>query len=163
MEKSDPDDYVGCTGIGQGDTLLPPIAMLRYMAAIANDGKAVSFNEVNSLASQAGKALNLNITKNETQLLSTETAAQLKKLMRNNVKAQYGEYNYKGLHLCAKSGTAEVDKDTDHNTAWFVGFMDDADHPYAFVVGVEHGGSGSQTAGPIAGSVLRTLVDKESK
>ena len=57
------------------------------MAAIANDGKAVSFNEVNSLASQAGKALNLNITKNETQLLSTETAAQLKKLMRNNVKS----------------------------------------------------------------------------
>lgn len=103
--------------------------MLRYMAAIANDGKAVSFNEVNSLASQAGKALNLNLTKNETQLLSTETAAQLKKLMRNNVKAQYGEYNYKGLHLCAKSGTAEVDKDTDHNTAWFVGFMDDADYP----------------------------------
>ena len=97
------------------------------------------------------------------QLLSTETAAQLKKLMRNNVKAQYGEYNYKGLHLCAKSGTAEVDKDTDHNTAWFVGFMDDTDHPYAFVVVVEHGGSGSQTAGPIAGSVLRTLVDKESK
>lgn len=163
LEKSDPDDYVGWTGIGQGDTLLPPIAMLRYMAAIANDGKAVSFNEVNSLASQAGKALNLNITKNETQLLSTETAAQLKKLMRNNVKAQYGEYNYKGLHLCAKSGTAEVDKDTDHNTAWFVGFMDDVDHPYAFVVVVEHGGSGSQTAGPIAGSVLRTLVDKESK
>ena len=92
-----------------------------------------------------------------------ETAAQLKKLMRNNVKTQYGEYNYKGLHLCAKSGTAEVDKDTDHNTAWFVGFMDDADYPYAFVVVVEHGGSGSQTAGPIAGSVLRTLVDKESK
>ena len=69
---------MGWTGIGQGDTLLPSIAMLRYMAAIANDGKAVSFNEVNSLASQAGKALNLNITKNETQLLSTETAAQLK-------------------------------------------------------------------------------------
>ena len=30
-------------------------------------------------------------------------------------------------------------------------------------IAVEHGGSGSQTAGPIAGSVLRTLVDKESK
>lgn len=25
LEKSDPDDYVGWTGIGQGDTLLPPL------------------------------------------------------------------------------------------------------------------------------------------
>lgn len=158
LEKSDPDDYVGWTGIGQGDTLIPPIAMLRFAAAVANDGTAVSFNEINSLANQAGKALNLNIASNETQLLRAETAEKLKKMMRYNVKEQYGEYNYKGLKLCAKSGTAEIDQNTDHNTAWFTGFMDDEKHPYAFVVVVEHGGSGSQVAGPIAGKVLQALV-----
>lgn len=158
LEKGDADDYVGWTGIGQGDTLLPPIAMLRFVSAVANDGVAVSFNEVDSLANQAGKALNLNIKTNETQLLSSETASKLKEMMRYNVKEQYGEYNYEGLSLCAKSGTAQIDNDTSHNTAWFVGFMDDKDNPYAFVVVVEYGNSGSQTAGPIAAKVLRSIV-----
>ena len=158
LEKGDADDYIGWTGIGQGDTLLPPIAMLRFVSAVANDGVAVSFNEVDSLANQAGKALNLNIKTNETQLLSSETAEKLKQMMRYNVKEQYGEYNYKGLNLCAKSGTAQIDNDTSHNTAWFVGFMDDEDNPYAFVVVVEYGNSGSQTAGPIAAKVLRSIV-----
>lgn len=158
LEKGDADDYVGWTGIGQGDTLIPPIAMLRFVSAVANDGVAVSFNEVDSLANQAGKALNLNIKTNETQLLSSETASKLKEMMRYNVKEQYGEYNYEGLSLCAKSGTAQIDNDTSHNTAWFVGFMDDKDNPYAFVVVVEYGNSGSQTAGPIAAKVLRSIV-----
>lgn len=158
LEKGDADDYIGWTGIGQGDTLLPPISMLRFVSAVANNGVAVSFNEVNSLANQAGKALNLNIKTNETQLLSSETAEKLKQMMRYNVKEQYGEYNYKGLNLCAKSGTAQIDNDTSHNTAWFVGFMDDEDNPYAFVVVVEYGNSGSQTAGPIAAKVLRSIV-----
>ncbi len=158
LEKGDADDYVGWTGIGQGDTLIPPIAMLRFVSAVANDGVAVSFNEVDSLANQAGKALNLNIKTNETQLLSSETASKLKEMMRYNVKEQYGEYNYEGLSLCAKSGTAQIDNDTSHNTAWFTGFMDDEDNPYAFVVVVEYGNSGSQTAGPIAAKVLRSIV-----
>ena len=158
LEKGDADDYVGWTGIGQGDTLIPPIAMLRFVSAVANDGVAVSFNEVDSLANQAGKALNLNIKTNETQLLSSETASKLKEMMRYNVKEQYGEYNYEGLSLCAKSGTAQIDDDTSHNTAWFTGFMDDEDNPYAFVVVVEYGNSGSQTAGPIAAKVLRSIV-----
>ncbi len=158
LEKGDADDYVGWTGIGQGDTLIPPIAMLRFVSAVANDGVAVSFNEVDYLANQAGKALNLNIKTNETQLLSSETASKLKEMMRYNVKEQYGEYNYEGLSLCAKSGTAQIDNDTSHNTAWFTGFMDDEDNPYAFVVVVEYGNSGSQTAGPIAAKVLRSIV-----
>ena len=46
-----------------------------------------------------------------------------------------------------------------HNTAWFVGFMDDVKNPYAFVVLVEHGNSGSQTAGRIANKVLQAIVN----
>ncbi|MBQ8980737.1 MAG: penicillin-binding protein, partial [Eubacterium sp.] len=45
-----------------------------------------------------------------------------------------------------------------HNIAWFTGFMDDDSHPYAFVVVVENGGSGSQTAGPIANQLLQQLL-----
>ena len=160
LEDGDADDYVGWTGIGQGDTLVSPVAMLRLVGAIANDGNAVSYNIVNSFANKAGKALDFNFTRRETPLLSTETASQIKSMLRYNVEEQYGDYNYEGLNLCAKSGTAQIDSVDAHNTAWFVGFMDDEENPYAFVVLVEYGNSGSQTAGPIANRVLQALVNK---
>lgn len=83
--------------------------------------------------------------------------------MRNNVKTQYGDSKYKGLNLCAKSGTAQIDKVTEHNTAWFVGFTDDEAHPYAFVVVVEHGNSGSRKAGPIANKVLQAVYKEDNE
>lgn len=160
LEKGDADDYIGWTGIGQGDTLVSPIAMLRLVGAIANDGKSVSYNLVDTFANKAGKALDLGFTSRETQLISTETAGTMKSLLRNNVKENYGDYNYEGLNLCAKSGTAQIDGNTSHNTAWFVGFTDDEKNPYAFVVLIEYGGSGSQTAGPVANKVLQAIVNK---
>lgn len=160
LENGAAADETGWTGIGQGDTLVSPVAMLRLMGAIANDGNAVSLNLVESFATKAGKALDLDFTSKETPLLSSDTASKIKKLMRNNVKTQYGDYNYDGLSLCAKSGTAQIDEVDSHNTAWFVGFMDDDENPYAFVVLVEYGNSGSRTAGPIANKVLQALVNK---
>ncbi len=160
LEKGDADDYIGWTGIGQGDTLISPIAMLRLVGAIANDGNAVSYNLVNSFMNKAGKALDLGLVKRENQLLDPQTADKMKSLMRNNVTEQYGDYNYKNLNLCAKSGTAQIDGIDAHNTAWFTGFMDDDKNPYAFVILVEYGNSGSQTAGPIANKVLQALVNK---
>ncbi len=160
LENGDADDYIGWTGIGQGDTLVSPIAMLRLVSAVANDGNAVSFNIVNSLANKAGKALDLDFTKRETQLLSAETAGKISDMLRYNVEEQYGDYNYEGLNLCAKSGTAQIDMYDSHNTAWFVGYMRDDNNPYAFVVLVEYGNSGSNTAGPIANKVLQAIVNK---
>jgi peptidoglycan glycosyltransferase len=160
LENGDADDYIGWTGIGQGDTLVSPIEMLRLVGAIANDGKAVSYNLINSFANKAGKALDFDFTRRETQLISTDTASKMKSMLRYNVENQYGDYNYEGLNLCAKSGTAQIDGVDSHNTAWFVGFMDDDENPYAFVVLVEYGNSGSQTAGPIANKVLQAIVNK---
>ena len=162
LEKGDADTVVGWTGIGQGETLVNPASMLRLMCAIANDGKAVSFNIVDDLSNQAGKKLGVTFKADETQLLSSDTAAVMKELMRNNVKEQYGDSNYKGLSLCAKSGTAEIDDVEAHNTAWFVGFMDDEEHPYAFVVVAERGNSGSGTAGPMANKVLQAIVKQDN-
>ncbi len=155
------DDKLGWTGIGQGDTRIAPMTMLRIVSAIANDGSAVSFNLVQTLANQTGNALNLTLPTNKVELMSSDTAGKIGALLRNNVKEQYGDYNYDGLSLCAKSGTAQIDDIDEHNIAWFTGYMDDDEHPYAFVVVVENGNSGSQTAGPIANRVLQALVDKD--
>ncbi len=58
--------------------------------------------------------------------------------------------------MCAKTGTAEVDDGDPH--AWFTGFLDNAEHPYAFVVVVEHGGTGLAVAGSVANTVLQAAV-----
>ncbi|MFR5876020.1 MAG: penicillin-binding transpeptidase domain-containing protein [Eubacterium sp.] len=155
------DDTLGWTGIGQGNTRIAPITMLRIVSAIANDGSAVSFNIVNSLANQAGNALNISLPTNKIELMSADTASKIKEMLRYNVENQYGDYNYKGLSLCAKSGTAQIDEYDEHNIAWFTGFMDDEEHPYAFVVTIENGNSGSKTAGPVANKVLQALVEKD--
>ena len=76
-------------------------------------------------------------------------------MMKNNVVENYGEENFDGLDIYAKSGTAETG---DYNPdAWFVGFTDDEEAPYAFVVWVKGGGYGSEVAAPIARNVIRTL------
>lgn len=154
-------DALGWTGIGQGNTRIAPITMLRIVAAVANGGTAVSFNIVDSLANQAGKALDFTLPSNQLSMMNSDVAAKLKEMMRYNVTDHYGESRYKGLNLCAKSGTAQIDSDENHNIAWFTGFMDDDEHPYAFVVAIENGNSGSQTAGPVAKRVLTKLVESE--
>ena len=154
-------DALGWTGIGQGNTRIAPITMLRIVSAVANGGNAVSFNIVDSLANQAGKALDFTLPSNQLSMMNSDVAAKLKEMMRYNVTDHYGESKYKGLNLCAKSGTAQIDSDESHNIAWFVGFMDDSEHPYAFVVAIENGNSGSQTAGPVAKRVLTKLVESE--
>lgn len=154
-------DALGWTGIGQGNTRIAPITMLRIVSAVANGGNAVSFNIVDSLANQAGKALDFTLPSNQLSMMNSDVAAKLKEMMRYNVTNHYGESRYKGLNLCAKSGTAQIDSNENHNIAWFVGFMDDSEHPYAFVVAIENGNSGSQTAGPVAKRVLTKLVESE--
>ncbi|WP_297129748.1 penicillin-binding transpeptidase domain-containing protein [uncultured Eubacterium sp.] len=154
-------DALGWTGIGQGNTRIAPITMLRIVSAVANGGNAVSFNIVDSLANQAGKALDFTLPSNQLSMMNSDVAAKLKEMMRYNVTNHYGESRYKGLNLCAKSGTAQIDSNENHNIAWFVGFMDDSEHPYAFVVAIENGNSGSQTAGPVAKRVLTKLVETD--
>ena len=161
LESNAPDTTVGWTGIGQGDTLINPASMLRLMCAIANDGKAVSFNIVDDFSNQAGKALGVSFKSDETQLISSETAATVKKMMRNNVVSEYGESRYPGLKMCAKSGTAEVDDVSAHNTALFTGFLDDEEHPYAFIVVAEKGQYGLNVAGAIANTVLQEVVEQD--
>ena len=158
-----PDDKLGWTGIGQGDTRIAPLTMLRIVSAVANDGSAVSMNVVDNAVSQAGKKLNITLPAIKTQLMEPQVASTMKDLLRNNVKKQYGDYRYKGLNLCAKSGTAQIDNVESHNIAWFTGFMDDDSCPYAFVVVIENGNSGSQTAGPVANKVMQAVADKYRK
>ena len=87
------------------------------------------------------------------KIYSAETCQRLKEMMRNNVLTQYGQAQFGDLPVCAKSGTAEVGGGQQPH-AWFAGFIDDPEHPLAFVVLVENGGGGAAEAGSIAAKLL---------
>ena len=149
-----PDDdkvKLSWAGVGQADDLVNPCAMMVYMGAIANGGEPVqptlikSATFIKELA--GGKSLG--------RYLDSDTAAELKDMMKNNVVENYGEWNFEGMDMYAKSGTAEVG--SWNPDAWFVGFTDDEDAPYAFVVWVKDGGFGAEAAAPIAARVIRAL------
>lgn len=129
------------SGIGQSTDLVCPAALLRYVGAIANGGIAT------------GPVLRADERASSARLLPADTASRLKAMMNYNVASSYGAWNFPGLTLCAKSGTAEVGDGSSH--AWFTGFLDDAEHPYAFAVVIEQGGGGLANAGPVANAVLQ--------
>ena len=133
-------------GIGQFRDQVNPCSMMIFMGAIANDGKAAIPHLAKSI----------NIKREETgRLLDIETTQVLREMMKWNVKDEYGEGNFPGLDIYAKSGTAEGE--SYQPDAWFVGFTDSEESPYAFVVWVKGGGYGAQAAAPIANRVLQTL------
>lgn len=131
------------SGIGQYTDLVSPFSMLRYTAAIANGGLSV---EATILPGEGGT---------ETRLLKENTARKIANMMSYTVTYAYGESKFPGLSVAAKTGTAETGTSSH---AWFTGFLNDADHPYAFVVVVENGGGGLANAAPIANAVLQEAV-----
>jgi peptidoglycan glycosyltransferase len=129
---------------------------MTYVGAIANEGERVT----PTLIGDTGlRSILWGNSSHGKQILSVETAAKLKEMMRNDVIEEYGERGYQDLELCAKSGTAQVG-DGEEPHSWFVGFLDREDCPLAFVVVVENGGSGSKVAGAVAGKVLKEAVSE---
>ena len=94
--------------------------------------------------------------------MSEETANTLCSMMRDNVMLYYGDDNFPGLSVCAKSGTAEVGGDKKPN-AVFTGFVSDDKYPLAFIAIVEDGGYGREICIPMVSKVLaacKEMIDK---
>ena len=149
-----PTEFVGdpelaWSGIGQSVDQVCPYTMLRYVAAIANGGTLAEPTFVADDTS--GSAVSL---------IRPSTAQRLAELMRNNVETHYeGDLRFPGLPLCAKTGTAETGAGTSHS--WFTGFLQDEEHPYAFVAVVEEGGYGLWTAGLMINEIFQTYLKEE--
>jgi len=141
-------------GIGQYTDTVNPLNMMAYVGAIANNGVRIT----PGILYRGGLTAGINtVSSGQKRIMSKSTCEKLEKMMRNNVISNYGEGNFKGLELCAKSGTAEVGGGLKPHS-WFAGFLDRDDFPLAFVVVVENGGSGSKVAGAVAAKVLKEAV-----
>lgn len=152
------DGQLGWAGVGQYHDLVNPCALMVWMGAIANGGKAAEPYLIEKTVSPLGLPSLPHITRRTDKLISAETAAVITDMMANNVARTYGADRFPNMELCAKSGTAEVGGGQSPH-AWFAGFLQNEDAPYAFVVLVENGGGGSAVAGTVAGKVLDVIVN----
>lgn len=147
---------LGWAGIGQYTTMTNPFAVMTMMGAVANGGTPVQPYFVDSVTNAAGLRTYHGSGENLTNYMSLTTANALQDILRDAVKTYYGESGFEGLAVCGKTGTAEVGGGKSPH-AWFAGFSQKSDFPYAFVVVVENGGGGYRAAAPVAAKVLQAI------
>ena len=161
-------------GIGQGFVLTTPIQLAVMAARIGNGRKAVKAKLLYEHAKNSDEFQSLNI--------SGTVLKEIQRSMRSVVAGGRGtarNYDLKGYGMAGKTGTVQVKriskaerdegiidntdrrwKDRDH--ALFVAYAPYEKPKYAISVIVEHGGSGSSMAAPIARDILKFTLDRQS-
>ncbi|MCM0674057.1 penicillin-binding transpeptidase domain-containing protein [Micromonospora phytophila] len=132
--------------IGQGTTVVSPLAMASATAAVARG----RFEQPKLVLDPApGKPAAPG------PQLKAESVAAVKAMMREVVTAGTGSAlkDVPGDPVHGKTGTAEYDNNPKNTHAWFVGWQGDI----AFAVFVEKGGASTATAVPAAERFLRAL------
>ena len=148
--------------IGQHSNLVNPARFMTFMGAIAGGGSAAQ-PYLMARVENGGDVTYEAGTGSTGRLMPKEIADQVKAYMRNNVESVYGDWNFPGLKVCAKSGTSQLGGGQKSN-AMFAGFVDSEEYPLAFMVVVENGGYGSHTCVPILSKVLgvcKAVMDQE--
>ena len=148
--------------IGQHSDLVNPARYMTFMGAIAGRGVAAE-PYLMAKVTNGGDTTYEAKTKKTDRLMSESVADTVAAYMRNNVKTVYGDGNFGGLPVCAKSGTSQLGGGQKSN-AMFAGFVDSEQYPLAFIVVVENGGYGSHTCVPVISKVLsacKSVMDAE--
>ena len=154
------DVQVGWSGVGQHLDQINPCAFLQFVGAVANGGEGAVPHVVERISVGKTETYQAKTAMTES-VLSPQTAQKVAEYMRSNVSKKYGDENFPGLTVCAKTGTAEVGGEKKPN-AMLAGFVSDEAYPLAFIVCVEDGGYGAKTCIPIASKVLaacKTVLD----
>lgn len=145
-------NQLGWSGVGQYDDKVNPMQMAIMCGAIANGGTSVKPTLIKGGADDLLNAIGISTASTDREMFNPETAGKLGNLMRYTITDYYGDYQYGGLKVCAKTGTAEVENKNPN--AWIVGYSQDEDCPLAFACVVQDTGFGSQYAAPVAQAAM---------
>lgn len=140
------------SGIGQYTDQINPCRFMTFVGAVAGGGVGAEPYLVERVSVGDQVTYQAKTSQSE-RIMSAETAETLQSYLRNNVQSIYGDGNFPGLTVCAKSGTSQLGGGQKSN-AMFAGFVDDDEYPLAFIVVVENGGYGASTCVPILSKVL---------
>ena len=142
------------TGIGQSVTLLTPIAVCRYVAALVNGGNIYEARLVQSIVSPDGQIIEekrpqlirtLNISQEYTDAIK-EGMAEVTRLEDGGTAGKYFvDFRYPG-EIGGKTGTAQVSQIDLENNAWFVAFTPFDNPEIAIAVYIKNGYTGGLAA-----------------
>ena len=152
---------IAWSGAGQSQVVATPMHMCMVAAAIANDGVMMEPRLLSLVESPTGKVRLRYSQKVYRTACSPEMAQIIDGYMKDVVKSGTGtRAQVSGLTIAGKTGSAEgSDNGMDVTHAWFVGYIDSDQYPYAISVLVENGGSGGSVAAPVARQVFEYLRD----
>ncbi len=145
------------TAIGQGETLMTPLHMAMIAATVANNGILMKPYCIDHVQTFDGDLVSSTRPSRYKRLMTVEEARILKEYMQETVLSgtatELGWYNFTAA---GKTGSAEyVSGGVEGTHSWFVGFSDVEDPDLVVAVIAENGGTGSQTAVPIASQVFQ--------
>ena len=153
--------------IGQSRLTVTPLQMARLLAFVANDGWLVTPHVVSDDGT-ARRATEIDTspyraTRKRIPDVSSETLsavrAGLKAAVEEPIGTGFKTVRLPGVSIAGKTGTAETAPGKpDH--AWFTGYVPAENPRYIVVVALEHGGSGSKAAGPIARELVRSMAER---
>ncbi|MEZ4266310.1 MAG: penicillin-binding protein 2 [Myxococcota bacterium] len=161
------------TAIGQGSLTASPLQVARAFAAVANGGNLLQMHLVSKLTDEHGNVVHQASPQVTGRLPGT--AAQLsvirEALVRvvNDPSGTARDVALQSIVIAGKTGTAEAAQvragvsaematwlKEDH--AWFAAYAPAEQPQIVVVVFVEHGGSGSKMAGPIAQRIISSWM-----
>ena len=148
---------VGRMAIGQDKLLATPLQMATVAQTIANGGMRMEPRLVAQIRDPDGRVIDEPLPEEAERVMSEESASQLSAMMRNVVEQGTGTAaQLEGVDVSGKTGTAEVGDGTDD--LWFIGFTD----RFAVCAMLERqtGGTGGDTAAPVAAQVLKALGEE---
>ena len=147
--------------IGQSTVTITPMHMALIAASIPNGGTALQPQLLAATQDSMGVRTSRLKTQKWKTLMKSSTAAALEEMMVATVEEGTGRNaQVEGYRVGGKTGTAEVSDDKGVSPhSWFVGFIDDEEHPLAIAVVLEHAGAGSQAAAPLAGKAFRAALE----
>ncbi len=141
------------TAIGQSVTVLTPVAVARYVCAVANGGKVYNLSLVDSITSPEGEIL----SQREPQLINTLENMDvylpyIHEGMKGVVDEQDGtagkyfkNWKYREM-IAAKTGTAQTTAIDLENNGWFVCFAPYENPEIAVAVFIPNGLSGGNAS-----------------
>lgn len=159
-----PGDTLGLA-IGQSRLTTTPLQIARMMAAIGNSGFLVTPHLLSRIdaasRSSDSSTTGLSFPRLRIPNLSESTLKQVQRGLWKVVQDSHGtgfkHVRLNGIEIAGKTGTAEVGGGKpDH--AWFAGYAPAKNPRVAFVVVLEHAGSGGREAGPVARELVQYLL-----
>ena len=154
-------------GVGQSITSVTPVALARYVAAVANNGTVYDLSLIDSITSPEGEVLSRGQPVVAAEL--TEAKPYLT-LLRQGMKGvvddggtaakYFKNFKYES-DIAVKTGTAEKTKIDLENNAWMVGFAPYENPEIAVVVYVPNGYGGARVS-PAMKSIIEYFMDQRT-